>query len=402
MILSKIVEAHAENRLICVLRSGLLPKGTEKMERNDRENNVEPIFGGALGNDNLLVCTPSGRVIFMAGGLKLLVGEDYTGRNLNDFVADPVVAQIIIQTQQGKLYEFDCTVASHRFRCSAELCADNIYIYFYSAEAISPGFMDLTSAQFVSRELHSTLAVLLAAVDSVKAQLKSTPQGSETVAILTKNLYKLLRLSHNMLDCAMAENGSLSLRLSEADLTDVCRVLAQELQPLCGESGIGFTCQLPEQPVICRVDVDKVRRLLLNLMANAMAACRDGGSISLLLSQREQNVVLTVSDTGSGIAGEILSGIFEKHKRLSPEQGGSIGGAGFGMALVKAFAEQHNGSFVVTSVEGRGTAACVTLPKNEGAEVSVLGSLQPAYTVGMQDLLVELSPVLDKRFFEKI
>lgn len=372
------------------------------MDRNDRENNVDPVFGSALGNDNLLVCTPSGRVIFMAEGLKLLVGEDYTGRNLNDFIADPIVAQIIIQTQQDKLYEFDCTIAAHKFRCSAELCADNIYVYLYSAETVSPAFMNPNSAQFVSRELHATLAVLLAAVDSVKEELQSSSRGNPVLAILNKNLYKLLRLSRNMLDCAMAESGSLSLRLSEVDLAAICRDLAQELQPLCRESGVGFTCQLPQQPVICRVDVDKVRRLLLNLVANAMAACRDGGSITLSLSQREQNMVLTVSDTGSGIAGEILSGIFEKHKRLSPEQRGGIGGAGFGLALVKAFAEQHGGSFVVTSVERRGTAACVTLPKNEGAEISMLGSLQPDYTVGLRDLLIELSPVLDRHFFEKI
>jgi signal transduction histidine kinase len=109
-------------------------------------------------------------------------------------------------------------------------------------------------------------------------------------------------------------------------------------------------------------DVTHLRRVLDNLLGNALKFTPAGGRITVRLRQEGQNLVLEVADTGLGIPEDQLERIFERFYQVDGSMSRRFGGAGLGLALVKEIAEAHGGSVSVHSQPGEGSTFRVTLP----------------------------------------
>jgi two-component system phosphate regulon sensor histidine kinase PhoR len=116
--------------------------------------------------------------------------------------------------------------------------------------------------------------------------------------------------------------------------------------------------------VPCHVqgDEDQLRRLLFNLLDNAIKFTPPGGAVTVETSRADAGVRVVVADTGIGIPKEHLPHVFERFYRVDPARGGEVDGSGLGLAIGRSIAEAHGGSIEVESVLGAGTRASLTLP----------------------------------------
>lgn len=346
-----------------------------------------------------LLCTPSGRVRYASGPLKLMIEEDLSGRNLNDFLEDATAARLIAETLAGSPYAFRCEIHGQAFNCRAEPWedGDGIQIALFPVNTgknrIKPAGMGL----FLARELDRELGVLMPAAQLL--QDSASPQQASTVAALQLHLYRLLRMSRNVEELALVETGSLKLYYSEVDLTAFCRELLEKVRPYCEAWGIALHQRLPEEPVLCRVDADRVRSMLLHLLSNAILAQKDGGAVSVTLQCRDNgDAVFSVADRGAGMGGDIFRDV---NRTVGAEDLQSPGGLGLGLELTRAYVDAHGGQMMLMSGEGGGLVARITLPRGEQAVLDELHAWRAPYGTGIDPLLVELSPVAQKEMLMK-
>lgn len=366
-----------------------------KIERNREEGFG---FDDVQYTDNIIICSTDGIIISIPESMKNVIGADCEGRDVSE-VFDPVAAKTIKDLSQKRQFaDFECYIINSEYSCSAQLIKDKIYIYCFPIERNAAIPKRDSSMQFASREINTATSMIFASLGILKKDIEKNGT-KEPLAIINKNLYRLLRLSRNMMDSSQIEENSLSLCLSEEDIAAFCLKIVKQVEDICSQCDIVFTFDIPEKSIICCFDKEKIERAILNLLSNAISACGKDGRIHFSLTEKEKDVIIVITDNGAGIDGGVLSDVFEKHKAGRPESGISLGGAGFGLELVKAFIEKHGGSIVITSQENMGTSACIVLPKNEGVKPAVFNSAAFDYAGGFSHVLVELSTVLDKKFF---
>jgi two-component system phosphate regulon sensor histidine kinase PhoR len=122
----------------------------------------------------------------------------------------------------------------------------------------------------------------------------------------------------------------------------------------------------PDVPVI-RADPTRLQEVLCNLLDNAVKYSHPGGKIRLQANRLNDDVVLTVSDTGVGISEADLPRIFERFYRTDKARSRELGGTGLGLSIVKHIAQMHGGTVEAESTFGQGTSIRVTLPLNGAA-----------------------------------
>lgn len=364
------------------------------MQKDFKEITPFPLNGL---QEMLLLSTQSGRIIYTSGALKLFLDEDLTGRNLNDITEDKAAARLIAETQAGNPYAFSCTACGHRFEAEAVLVEEMIRISMKPLDRRDGAFMTVSASQFLAKEININVATVLPAVEEMEKTLKGSARNS--AAVIRRNAYRLLRLSRNLQDCAELENGELRLHYSKKNLADVCRKLSERLKEVCGEMNVRFICELPEEPVSCHIDVERVKKALLNLVANAVASLpSENGMVELRLVAREREAEIVVRDNGCGIENGRMGTIFRQY---GEDLLHTYGGVGFGLALVKGVAELHGGYITILSDCKSGTAVHMFLPYNLDKAQDSLGAFAPSYGIGMDEVEVELSSVLPPRHFRK-
>jgi signal transduction histidine kinase len=133
---------------------------------------------------------------------------------------------------------------------------------------------------------------------------------------------------------------------------------------LADHAGVTMEIRTPAEPIVLPVDRSRVRQLVLNLIENAVKYTPRGGNVSVQLSANDGRILLTVADSGIGIAAGDLPHIFDRFWRADSARTrtGERPGTGLGLAISKWIAEAHGGSIEVQSRPGRGTTFTVTFP----------------------------------------
>jgi signal transduction histidine kinase len=116
---------------------------------------------------------------------------------------------------------------------------------------------------------------------------------------------------------------------------------------------------LRNKPLICKIDADMLKQVILNLFINAQQAMSGGGELLIRTERRNKDAVIQISDTGSGIAPDRLPSIFDAYYSSRPH------GSGLGLPTAKKIVEAHNGTITVDSEPGKGTSFTIKLPVQE-------------------------------------
>ena len=136
-----------------------------------------------------------------------------------------------------------------------------------------------------------------------------------------------------------------------------------------------------QQNVIGAFDAGQIWRLLLNLLDNAIKFNRSGGNIDVVPGRDNNMAMISVSDTGSGIAPDELTHVFERGYRTAAARKSGVPGTGLGLHFARAIAEAHGGQIEIHSVPGEGACFHVSLPLLPASDASISSSTQRDATV---------------------
>ena len=218
-----------------------------------------------------------------------------------------------------------------------------------------------------SHELKTPLMVIRAGVERALTNPRAPADSIEMLDETLNQINLMSELVETLLTLARADEGRATLAVEQQDLRPLVAE-AVETAGMLGETAeITVRATLPEGPVILPVDGGRIRQLLLNLVTNAVKYTPSGGAVSLGLVDTGSAVMITVSDTGIGIAAGDLPHVFDRFWRadLARTRTGDRPGFGLGLAISRWIVEAHGGTIVVQSRPGRGSTFTVTLPRQE-------------------------------------
>lgn len=348
-----------------------------------------------------LICTGEGRIVRVSDGLRAYLGYDPTGRRLSDYLSDKLLRAMLETVRKGISFPFRGEFEGRSFSAEAVLEEGELRIRARVQEKKEVPFLSLNASRYLAREINEDLAVMLPTLASLESGLDG--ESGEKTALLRRGLFRLMRLSRNMEDCAAVENGAVTMLFSRVDPGEVCEALFQRLQPMLARMGVRLESVLPQEETVLWADREKLIRMILNLISNAVAARPEKDAwICLSAERRGSQYRIIVTDNGPGLDTAAYNSLRRKYEQSDPREYAS-GGAGFGLTLTEAYAKRHKGALMVTGGE-EGTTACILLrtdwepPENERLE---LGSRFSRYGAGIDPVLVELSTVLPVREYGK-
>jgi two-component system phosphate regulon sensor histidine kinase PhoR len=179
-----------------------------------------------------------------------------------------------------------------------------------------------------------------------------------------------LELINDLLDLARLQNPDQQAKHEPVDvgysLHEVCDLMGSRAQ----EKQIRFSVSIPETEVTIAADPKHITQLWSNLVSNAIKYTQEGGTVEVKMAVQENQAVITVHDTGIGIAPEDLPRIFEDFYRTKAAKALSEMGTGLGLPLVKRIVETYHGQIDVQSTVGEGSTFTVTLPLDAGDQAS--------------------------------
>lgn len=221
----------------------------------------------------------------------------------------------------------------------------------------------------VSHDLRNPLGVTLAAADLLLDLPLDEQQKRRQAEIIRRSGKRMQRLIEDLLDVARMEAGVLVVRPSREELHPILEEAADLFSEQAADRSIRLVVADSEGEPSARVDRDRVLQGLSNLLDNAIRLTPEGGSVTLSAEEDGADVLVSVGDTGPGIAPEVVEGLFDRFA-----QGAEVdrGAAGLGLSIVKGVATAHGGEVSVVSVPGEGSLFTIRLPR-EGPVVQAEG-----------------------------
>jgi signal transduction histidine kinase len=176
----------------------------------------------------------------------------------------------------------------------------------------------------------------------------------------------LLSLINDILDLSKIEAGRMELELTDFDLPTAVDNALTLIRERAGRRGIALHQAMDQQLGQIRGDERKIKQVLLNLLSNAIKFTPEGGRIEVRAKQVDRSVVVSVTDTGVGIAPEDQEAIFEEFRQVGTADK-KVEGTGLGLALSRKLIELHGGRIWVESQMGEGSTFTFTIPQRIGA-----------------------------------
>ncbi len=216
----------------------------------------------------------------------------------------------------------------------------------------------------MSHELRTPLSAILGFADllltSPKEQL--SVRARESLERIKRNGEHLLSLINDVLDLAKAEAGRVEVRLGSVDVVQLARACVAEVESLRSGKNLRLDVEAAEAPVETVTDAQRVRQILINLLANALKFT-DEGEVVVAVRTTANEVHVAVRDTGIGIPAHALKELFQDFHQLEAGDGRRYDGTGVGLALSRRLARALGGEIEVRSRQGEGSIFTLVLPR---------------------------------------
>jgi heavy metal sensor kinase len=211
-----------------------------------------------------------------------------------------------------------------------------------------------------SHELRTPLSVIRAEADVSLAKERSPAEYRESLAVILDESRRLSRMVEDLLNLARADAGRVILQTHDFYFNDLLAECCRSVQSLAAANGVTLECPpTPDAPF--HGDEVLLRRLVINLLDNAIRYTPGGGRVTAELHAEPSGVRLRIADTGVGISADAAPHIFERFFRADKAR--TRGGFGLGLSIVKWIAESHHGTVEMESRPAEGSTFTVTLPR---------------------------------------
>ena len=218
----------------------------------------------------------------------------------------------------------------------------------------------------VSHELRTPLTILHGTTaDLLDGAFGALPASAQRqLEIMQSNVKRLRRLTNQLLDLSRLETTGSELDRTPRELVALLRNIVRSFVPLAERRGLTLTFKTAVETHPCRVDADKLEKMIGNLLSNALQHTPEGGAVRVRLDVEDEAppmAVLRVADTGQGIAPERQDEIFDRFVHGGLEEA-DRDGTGIGLSLVREYADLHDGTISLDSAPGEGSTFTVRLP----------------------------------------
>lgn len=213
----------------------------------------------------------------------------------------------------------------------------------------------------ISHDLRTPVAAIQLMVETLMSGGGDTPKRrNQLLAGIADQTATLQQLAQEVLDLNLIESGRMPLRLIDIDVAELFEPVVQRMQPQAESKEISLaTRYAPSLHVLA--DPDSARRVLQNLLHNAIKFTPSGGAIETGAAFKDEDVLFWVRDSGIGIASDQLERVFERFHKLDRTRGEE--GAGLGLAIARHIVRGHGGRIWAESELGHGATFFFTLPK---------------------------------------
>ena len=218
----------------------------------------------------------------------------------------------------------------------------------------------------ISHEFKTPLNIILGIVQLIDKNIDSDNITKENllrhVNIMRQNSYRLLRLVNNLIDISRIDIGYYNLQSSNYNIVKVIEDITLSIAEYIKHKKINLLFNTDFKEIILACDPDKIERVMLNLLSNAIKYTDDGGNIQVSLNKVNNDVIISVKDSGVGIPKDKLELIFDRFGQVNSILSRRCEGSGIGLSIVKSIVQMHGGKIEVFSEVGKGTEFVFNIP----------------------------------------
>ena len=216
----------------------------------------------------------------------------------------------------------------------------------------------------VSHELRTPLNAIVGWAHMLRKGQVPADGQDHALEVIARNAAAQTTLIEDLLDVSRAVEGRLPLKKSEVDLGQLLKVALDSLEPAARAQELTMVSRVSSNLGFVFADPGRLQQVILNLLSNAVKFTPPGGRITLLADAGTDVVTIRVSDTGAGIAPEMLARVFERFWQADKSTTRRYSGVGLGLTISRHLVELHGGTIEAASEgEGQGTTITVQLPR---------------------------------------
>jgi signal transduction histidine kinase/ActR/RegA family two-component response regulator len=216
----------------------------------------------------------------------------------------------------------------------------------------------------VSHELRGPLSPILAWARMLREGQLDVEQSKQAVAVIERSARAQSQIVSDLLDVSRIVAGKLRLRMQPVALASIVENAVESVRLAASAKEIDVHVTLDAPGAIVIGDGDRIHQIVWNLLSNAVKFTPPQGRVDVTLRQAGDHVDVTVTDTGQGIAPEMLPRLFERFWQADASSTRATGGLGLGLSIVRDLSELHGGSVKAESAgPGRGSTFTLTLPR---------------------------------------
>jgi signal transduction histidine kinase/CheY-like chemotaxis protein len=215
----------------------------------------------------------------------------------------------------------------------------------------------------LAHELRNPLAPIRTGLDILRLRSGDAQATQRATDIMERQLRQMVRLVDDLLDVSRINTGKFTIKSGRVELKAVVNDALEVVRPYIELHGHELVIDLPDRPVFLNGDATRLAQILSNLLNNAAKYTNRGGRVGLKATVDDRTLVLVVSDTGIGIAPDLLDTVFEMFVQVDSTLERSNAGLGVGLSLARKLVELHGGTIEAHSAGlGHGSQFVVRLP----------------------------------------
>jgi len=354
---------------------------TELKQRETRlvanSQRLEAVLSSMI--EGVLAIEPNGEVMLANGAACRMLSfhrEKLVGRKLTEVVRIPELSKAIETSQKERTFfktEFKTLGEANRtLKARVSMLADEdrpgLAVVLHDVTELRQ--LETMRQDFVanvSHELKTPLASIKAYAETLRmGALKDESKNMQFLEQIEFQADTLNQQIQDLLQLARVESGEKTFFIADVDVNLICESLHRQFLDAALGRHLELHLELAQPSPLARCDADAIETVVKNLVVNAIHYTPEGGRVSISTSIEENWVVISVIDTGIGIAPDQQTRIFERFYRVDKARSRDMGGTGLGLAIVKHLTQSFGGSVTLESQLGKGSQFYVRLPKSAG------------------------------------
>ena len=213
----------------------------------------------------------------------------------------------------------------------------------------------------VSHELRTPLSILRGELEAIEDGVRTLDHSS--MKSLQGEVGMLSKLVDDLYELSLADVGALTYRKSQCDLNDLLQTSVAMYQERCNAAGLRVELRLPAGPLLLEADAKRLQQLFGNLLENAVRYTDAGGLLLISASLEDENILVSLMDSGPGVDPQQLPRLFERFYRGEASRNRASGGAGLGLAICHSIVLAHGGSLTADHSPLGGLWLSLRLPR---------------------------------------